>query len=64
VFLESEGTVAERQARSETSPLTVESDDEYASALLRKEQLKARRQRAELVIDLYRTLEASRRKGQ
>jgi uncharacterized membrane protein YkoI len=61
VFLESEGTVAERNAEAETHCDTEAADDAYASALLRKETLKAKRQRAELVIDLWRTLEASRR---
>jgi hypothetical protein len=63
VFIESEGTVAERNAEAEVHPDTEASDDAFASALLRKEQLKAKRQRAELVIDLWRTLEASRRKA-
>lgn len=62
VFIESEGTVAERNAEAEVNPDTEAADDAYASALLRKETLKAKRQRAELVIDLWRTLEASRRK--
>lgn len=62
VFIESEGTVAERNAEAETHGDTEAADDAYVSALLRKEKLKARRQRAELVIDLYRTLSANQRK--
>lgn len=63
LFLESQGTAGERNAAAEVNPQTEAADDEYASALLRKEQLKAQRQRAELVIDLFRTLEATRRKA-
>jgi hypothetical protein len=63
VFIESEGTVAERNAEAEVHQDTEAADEAYASALLRKETLKARRQRAELVIDLWRTLSANQRKA-
>jgi uncharacterized membrane protein YkoI len=63
VFIDSEGTVAERNAEAEVHHDTEAADDAYATALLRKETLKAKRQRAELVIDLFRTLEASRRRA-
>jgi hypothetical protein len=63
VFIESEGTVAERNAGAEVHQDTEAADEAYATALLRKETLKARRQRAELVIDLWRTLSANQRKA-
>jgi hypothetical protein len=63
MFLSSGGTVAERNAEAEVHDETVAADEAYAKALLQKETLKARRQRAELVIELYRTLSANQRRG-
>lgn len=63
VFLTSDGTVAERQAKAETHEDVAASDDEYIAAVKAYEELRARRQRAELLIDVFRTLEASRRKA-
>jgi len=63
VFLDSDGTVAERNAEAEVHGDTEAADDAYTQAMLRKETFKARRQRAELVIELYRTLSANQRRG-
>jgi hypothetical protein len=62
VFLSEEGTVAERQAEAEVSEDTQAADDAYISALGKFEALKAKRQRGELIVDVFRTLEASRRR--
>lgn len=63
VFLVADGSVEQRKAIAETSGETAEADDRYIACVKAFETIKARRQRAELVIDIYRTLEASRRRG-
>lgn len=63
VFQLSDGTVAERQALAETHPDVQDADDKYCNNIERFETLKARRQRAEIVVDVWRSLEASRRKA-
>ena len=63
VFLTEDGTVAERQAEAETHHDTEAADDQYVHAIKAFEELKARRQRAELLIDVWRSLEATRRKA-
>ena len=62
IFLASTGTVVERQARAEIDAESEQADDDYCKTIAAYELLKARRQRAELVIDVWRSLEASRRK--
>lgn len=63
VFLTEDGTVAERQAEAETHHDTEAADDQYVQAIKAFEELKARRQRAELLVDVWRSLEATRRKA-
>ena len=63
IFLDSEGTVAERQAEAEVHDDTQAADDAYVTAIRVFEELKARRQRADLLVEVFRTLEASRRKA-
>jgi hypothetical protein len=63
VFLTTDGTVAERQAKAETDASVATADDAYIVALSAFEELRAKRQRAELVIDVWRSLEASRRRA-
>lgn len=63
VFLTAEGTVADRQARAECDHDSEAADGEYVEAIKRFEELRARRQRAELVVDVWRSLEATRRKA-
>jgi len=63
LFLASEGTVAERQAEAEISDETQAADDAYVSALREFESLKATRQRGDLIIEVWRSLEASRRRS-
>jgi len=62
-FLASEGTVAERQALAGTSLDYRAALEKLEAAYFELELLKAKRQRAIFTLDLYRTLEASRRKG-
>jgi len=62
LFLVATGTVAERQAQAEIDPEAEQADGDYCKTIASFETLKARRQRAELVIDVWRSLEASRRK--
>ena len=60
-FLTGEGTVTERQAEAEIHDETQAADDAYISALGKFESLKAKRQRGDLIIDVWRSLESSRR---
>ena len=62
IFLTSDGTVAERQAQAETASDTQQADDDYIKALAHKEQLHAVRQRAELTIEVWRSLNANQRR--
>lgn len=57
-----EGNVEARKAQAETNQEVVTADDEYTKATLDFETLKARRSRAEILMDVWRTLEASRRR--
>lgn len=61
-FLASEGTAGERNAEAETHDESQAADDAYIKALAEFEELKAKRQRGELIIEVFRTLEASRRR--
>ncbi len=63
VLLTTTGNVAERNAQAEVHSDVIEADEDYSAAYLVYERLRASRQRAELVCELFRTLEASRRKG-
>lgn len=62
LFTTGAGSVEARKAAAEAHGETMESDDALIKATLAFESLRARRQRAELVIEGARTLEASRRK--
>lgn len=63
VFLTEAGTVAERNAAAETSDDVGTADDAYIAAIGKYEGLKASRQRAELIIEVWRSLNAARRRG-
>ena len=63
VFQTGEGTVAERNAAAETSEEVGVADDAYIAAIGKYEGLKASRQRAELIIEVWRSLNAARRRG-
>ena len=62
VFLTSEGSVAVRQAKAEVHEDVGEADDRYIKTIELYEVVKARRERAELVIEVWRSLNANRRK--
>ena len=62
-FLTGEGSVDARKAAAEGAGEVIEADDALIAATLSFEALKAKRQRAEILIDVFRTLEASRRKA-
>lgn len=57
------GSVEARKAAAEVSGEAIEADDALIDATLVFEGLKAKRSRAEIVIDIWRSLEASRRKA-
>lgn len=63
VFLTSEGTVAERQARAGVSNERMVAYEEYVSALVALKKLKAKRATEEQVIAVWRSQESSRRVG-
>jgi hypothetical protein len=63
VFVGESGAVELKKAKAETFPEVVKADEEYCNATLEFETLKAKRSRAEILIDVWRTLEASRRKS-
>lgn len=64
VFLTCEAsTVAQKDALAETSQNALEADEAYCSALIAYEKLKARREIEQITIDVWRTNEASRRRG-
>jgi hypothetical protein len=63
LFVSGEGSVEARKAAAEGHQDTIQADDALVAATLTFEALKARRSRAEIVIDVWRTLEASRRKS-
>jgi hypothetical protein len=63
VFVETEGGVEVRKAKAEGHADVVAADESLCASMLEFETLKAKRSRAEILIDVYRTLEASRRKS-
>lgn len=62
VFCFVEGGVEQRKAQAETHQEVIAADDEYIAATLAFETLKARRSRAEILIDVWRSVESSRRR--
>ena len=62
-YLLTSGTVAERQAQTETAGDVTVADDAYCEAVKAFETLKAQRERADIVVGVWRSLEASRRKA-
>ena len=62
VFLTSEGNIEMRKAKAETDATVIAADEHYLKCLVVFEKCKARRQRAEIFLDVWRSVEASRRK--
>lgn len=63
VFLTTDGSVEARKAAAEVNLESQAADDAYCACVKAFETLKAKRQRAELVIDIWRTLSANVRKA-
>jgi hypothetical protein len=63
IFLTAEGTVASREHAAEVHPDVVAADDAYIASVKTFETLKAKRQKSELIIEVWRSLESSRRKA-
>ncbi len=62
LFLTGDGSVEARKAAAEAHPEACYADDTYIEAMREFETLKARRSRAEILIDVWRSIEASRRR--
>ena len=63
IYISEEGGVELRKAKAEAHTEVVIVDDDYVQATLAFESLKARRSRAEILIDVWRSLNASQRKS-
>jgi hypothetical protein len=63
VFVTETGSVEARKAAADVNKDVIDADDGYIEATLEYETIKARRSRAEIVIDVWRSIEASRRKA-
>ena len=63
VFATGEGGVEARKNAAEVHTDVIAADDELLRATLEHETLRAKRQRAELLIDVWRSCEASRRRA-
>ena len=63
VVLESEGPVAERQAKSESSVMFTDFTKEYEAAVYDRELVSARRKRAELTIGVWQSLVKASKQG-
>ncbi len=62
-FLSHEGSVADRKAAAKLDREVIEAVDAYTSALVIYEKLMAKRQTEVLIVEVFRTLESSRRAG-
>lgn len=63
VFVSEQGSIEVRKALAEGHADVIAADESLCASTLEFETLKAKRSRSEILIDVYRTLEASRRKG-
>ena len=63
VYPQTEGTVDERKSAVERAFEVTQVEDRRLNAILKCETLKARRETAALLIDTWRSVEASRRLG-
>lgn len=62
-YLAATGTVDERKSKARTSPDYLSRIREYEDCVIETETLAAERKTAELVIEVWRTQEASKRQG-
>lgn len=63
-YLDSEGTIAEREAKSCSSTAYRAFIEDYENAVASRETSAAKRKRAELIIEVWRSINANRRQGQ
>lgn len=63
IILTSEGSVEVKKATAETHPEVGKADDELIEAITVFEKLKAKRERASVVCDIWRSLNASLRRN-
>lgn len=59
-----DGSIEDKKRGAKLAPETKTAHDEYLKAVREYEFLRARRKRAELVFEQFRTLSANRRQGQ
>lgn len=62
-FLAAVGTVAERDATAECDTAVHENDNRYVAAVIAYESLRAKRDIEGIALDVWRTEQASKRKG-
>lgn len=63
VFIAEDGSIELRKAKAEAHAQVIEVDEGLIEATLRYEELKAKRQRAEILIEVWRSVNASQRKS-
>jgi hypothetical protein len=63
IFLNTEGSVAERNAVAECAGPVITLCEEHSNAVADRETIKLHRRREELIIDVWRTCAASNRRG-
>jgi len=63
IILTSEGSVEVRKATAETHPEVGQADDELIEAITVFEKLKAKRERANVVIEVWRSLYSGMKRG-
>jgi hypothetical protein len=63
IFATVDGSIEARKSAAEVHADVISADDELVRATLEYESLRAKRQRAELLIDVWRSVESSRRKS-
>lgn len=63
IYLVSEGSVEARKAKAEVSVEVEQAEDELAQAIVEHEKVKAKRATEELIVEVWRSVEASRRQG-
>jgi len=63
IFLTSSGNIEERKATSETDNETKLAEEDWLAAEQKYEELKNRRDSAELVFEMWRSLNSARTKG-
>lgn len=63
VYLTETGNIEERKAKSRTSPQYQDAQNRFFEATRKFTSLSNKRRHEELIVDCFRTLEASRRRG-